>query len=51
MACKDCVSGTLHEGTPAGWEETAHGRITYITEPLNGAAAKGIVVIVPDAFG
>ena len=51
MACKDCVSGTLHEGTPAGREETVHGRPTYITEPPNGAAAKGIVVIVPDAFG
>ena len=51
MACKDCVSGTLHEGTPAGREETVHGRPTYITEPPNGAAAKAIVVIVPDAFG
>ena len=51
MACKDCASGTLHEGTPAGREETVHGRLTYITEPSNGAAAKGIVVIVTDAFG
>ena len=51
MVCKDCVSGTLHEGTPAGREETVHGRATYITEPPNGAAAKGIVVILPDVFG
>lgn len=51
MACKDCVAGTLHEGTPAGREETVHGRLTYVTEPPDGAAAKGIVVIVPDAFG
>ena len=51
MACKDCVSGVLHEGTPAGREETVHGRATYVTEPPNGAAAKALVVIVSDAFG
>ena len=51
MACKDCVSGTLHEGTPAGRVETVHGLATYVTEPPNGATPKGIVVIIPDAFG
>lgn len=28
-----------------------HGLPTYITEPPNGAAPKGIIVIIPDAFG
>jgi hypothetical protein len=51
MPCKDCVSGTLHEGTPAGREETIHGLPTYVTEPPNGVTPKGIVVIIPDAFG
>lgn len=51
MACKDCVSGTLHEGTPAGRVEAVHGLATYVTEPPNGATPKGIVVIIPDAFG
>ena len=51
MPCKDCFSGTLHERTPAGREETIHGLPTYVTEPPNGVAPKGIVVIIPDFFG
>ena len=53
MACKDCVSGTLHDGTPTGRIETIHGLPTYVTDPpdLNGAEPKGVVVIVADAFG
>ena len=51
MPCKDCVSGTLHEGTPAGRVETIHNLATYVTEPPNGVTPKGIIVIIPDAFG
>ena len=51
MPCKDCASGVLHEGTPAGREETIHGLMTYVTDPPSGVAAKGIVVIIPDLFG
>lgn len=51
MPCKDCASGVLHSGTPAGREETIHGLNTYVTEPPSGVAPKGIVVIIPDVFG
>lgn len=50
MACRDCVSGALHEGTPIGREETIHGLPTYVSEPPSGPV-KGIVVIIPDALG
>lgn len=50
MACRECVSGALHEGTPVGREETVHGLPTYVSEPPSGQA-KGIIVIIPDAFG
>ncbi len=51
MACRDCVTGALHEGTPLGREETIHGLPTYVTEPPSGKAPKGIIVIIPDALG
>ena len=51
MACRECITGALHEGTPAGREETLHGLPTYITEPPTGQAPQGIVVFIPDAIG
>ncbi|KAI9678029.1 MAG: hypothetical protein M1817_005973 [Caeruleum heppii] len=51
MACRDCVSGVLHSGTPTGWETTIHGLPTYVAEPSADAPPKGLLVIVPDAFG
>ena len=51
MACRECASGALHEGTPVGREETVHGLPTYISDPPSGEAPKGIIVIIPDAFG
>lgn len=51
MACNDCASGHLHEGTPTGRVETVHGLQTYVTSPPGDEASKGIVVIIPDAFG
>lgn len=51
LPCKDCASGVLHEGTPAGREETIHGLKTYVTDPPSGVVARGIVVIIPDLFG
>ena len=47
----DCCSGTLHTGTPLGRVETLHNLPCYISDPPNGAQAKGVVVIIPDAFG
>ena len=51
MACSDCASGHLHEGTPIGHEETLYGLPAYITGPPVSESSKGIVVIIPDAFG
>ncbi|KAL9102008.1 MAG: hypothetical protein Q9187_009175 [Circinaria calcarea] len=51
MACRECVSGALHEGTPVGKVETVHGLPTYISEPPSGQNPKGIIVIIPDALG
>lgn len=50
MPCRDCATGTLHEGTPKGRVETVHGLPTYIAEPPSGTP-KAIIVIIPDAFG
>ena len=51
MPCKDCASSVLHEGTPAGRVETIHGLPAYMTDPPAGTAGKGVVIIIPDAFG
>ena len=51
MACSQCASGSLHEGTPIGRVDTVRGLPTYISEPPTGQSPKGIVVIIPDAFG
>lgn len=50
MPCKDCVSGTLHNGPSTGKVTTLHGLPTYVAEPSSGSP-KGIIVIIPDAFG
>ncbi|KAI9784644.1 MAG: hypothetical protein M1839_001866 [Geoglossum umbratile] len=49
--CADCVTGSIHEGTPAGRTGNLHGLPTYIAEPPDGTAPKGLVVILPDVFG
>ncbi|PYH92901.1 alpha/beta-hydrolase [Aspergillus ellipticus CBS 707.79] len=52
MSCPDCFSGHVHAGVPKGEVITLHGLNTYVTEPAKGAdAVKGIIVIIPDAFG
>lgn len=51
LPCKDCASGSLHEGTPLGREDTVHGVESYIAEPPDGALLAGIIVLIPDAFG
>ena len=50
MACKDCVTGTLHGGTPTGTVTTLHGLPVYVAEPPSGVP-KAIIVILSDAFG
>ncbi|KAL7933596.1 Alpha/Beta hydrolase protein [Trichoderma chlorosporum] len=51
MSCPDCYRGSVHEGEPRGTVTHAYGRETYVVEPADGQPAKGIVVIIPDAFG
>ena len=51
MSCPECFSGHVHAGKPLGREEKLHGRNTYIAEPPDGKPAKGIVVMISDAFG
>lgn len=52
MSCPDCFSGSINNNeTPTGTIKTVHGREIYIAEPPNGTQAKGIIIIVPDAFG
>ncbi|KAI9717649.1 MAG: hypothetical protein M1812_004594 [Candelaria pacifica] len=48
--CKDCISGFFKDDTPTGRETKIHGLNTYVAEPPSGSP-KGIIVIVPDAFG
>jgi dienelactone hydrolase len=51
MSCPDCFKGHIHEGEPKGKEEKIHGRDCYVAKPGGDIAPKGIIVIVPDAFG
>lgn len=51
MSCPDCFNGHAHEGTPLGKVTKLHGLDTYVAEPPDGREVKGIVVIIPDAFG
>lgn len=51
MSSTACCSGNTHSGEPKGVTGTLHGLPTYIAEPPNGTKIKGVVVIVPDAFG
>lgn len=51
MSCPDCYRGSVHEGQPRGEVTKAYGLDTYVVNPADGRPAKGIVVILPDAFG
>ncbi|KZF24400.1 hypothetical protein L228DRAFT_266743 [Xylona heveae TC161] len=51
MSCPDCFRGSVHEGTPKGQVTKVHGLDAYVAEPTSGAPVKGIIVILPDAFG
>ena len=51
MSCPDCFAGHEHDGTPRGKDINLHGLDTYVSEPADGREVKGIIVIIPDAFG
>lgn len=49
--CADCFKGTIATGKPTGTTATIHGLPTYVAYPDNDTTPKGIVVMIPDAFG
>lgn len=51
MSCPDCFSGAVHEGEPRGQMTQVLGLPTYVSNPPEERPAKGIIVIIPDAFG
>jgi dienelactone hydrolase len=51
MSCPDCFSGNVHEGSPKGQITTLHGLDAYVSEPAEGTPVKGLIIIIPDAFG
>ena len=51
MSCPDCFAGYQHGGTPKGTVERLHNLETYVAKPAEGKVAKGIIIIIPDAFG
>jgi len=52
MSCPDCFQGSImHDYKPVGTLTTIHGRQTYVARPPNGTQPKGIIIIIPDAFG
>ncbi|KAH7145621.1 dienelactone hydrolase [Dactylonectria estremocensis] len=51
MSCPACFQGSVHEGQPRGKDIKLHGFEAYVTEPADGRQVKGIVVVIPDAFG
>ena len=46
-----CATGSLHSGTPTGRLDKVHGLDCYVADAPSGAQSKGVVVIIPDAFG
>jgi hypothetical protein len=49
--CTDCISGSLHTGTPKGHTELVHGIQTYVTKPSDGTPPKALIILISDAFG
>jgi dienelactone hydrolase len=52
MSCPECFSGHIRDDdTPRGTVKKVHGLDSYVSEPADGRTARGIIVIIPDAFG
>lgn len=51
MASPCCISGTTHDGSPAGSIKDMHGLKTYYTDGPNTDAKGPVIVFIPDAFG
>ena len=51
MSCPDCFRGHIHSGKPRGEIIKINGLETYVAKPTADRPAKGVIVIIPDAFG
>jgi dienelactone hydrolase len=51
MSCPQCFTGHVKAAKPKGSTATVHGRKTYVAQPSDPSAVKGVIVIIPDAFG
>jgi dienelactone hydrolase len=51
MSCPDCFSGHVHSGEPQGEVTKLHGLDVYVASPAPDATIRGIIIIIPDAFG
>jgi hypothetical protein len=51
MSCSDCFQGHVHEGRPRGKITKLYGLDTYVSEPTGERPVRGIIVVIPDAFG
>ncbi|KAI9931048.1 hypothetical protein ASPWEDRAFT_34416 [Aspergillus wentii DTO 134E9] len=51
MSCPDCFNGHVHPGSPQGYITTLRGLNVYVAEPASATGVRGIIVIIPDAFG
>ncbi|KAH8812940.1 dienelactone hydrolase [Xylogone sp. PMI_703] len=51
MSCSQCFSGHAKTAEPKGSTATIYNRQTYVAQPSDPATIRGIIVIVPDAFG
>ncbi|KOS42307.1 hypothetical protein ACN38_g6833 [Penicillium nordicum] len=51
MSCPNCFSGHIHQGTPRGEVTSLYGLQVYTTKPQGDVPHRGIIIIVPDAFG
>ncbi|EAL89907.2 hypothetical protein KXW98_001319 [Aspergillus fumigatus] len=55
MSCPECFSGHVHSGEPQGEVTKLHGLDVYVAspapEPTGNSAIRGIIIIIPDAFG
>lgn len=51
MSCPECFQGSVHEEETKGEIIKLHGLDTYVARPSSGNPPKGIIVIIPDAFG
>ena len=52
MSCPECFQGAVRtDAKPTGQTTKLHDLDCYVASPPDGQKAKGIIVIVPDAFG